>query len=88
VSHGCEADFGAQLDTVRPEGAAGELRTIVGDDAVRHAKAAHDPSEEFDRGLRGDGSNWLHFHPLGKFVDGDQQVLVATYCPRETTHDV
>src|SRR6185369_7061661 len=48
VSHRGEAELGAEALAVAPEDAAGELRAIVGDDAVWHAKMADQASDEFD----------------------------------------
>ena len=44
-----EAEFDAHLFAVSPEDATGELRAIVGDDAVRHSEAADQASDKFHR---------------------------------------
>ena len=49
VSHRGVGDLGAKAAAVGLEGAAGELRAVVGDDAVGHAKAADQPPDEFHR---------------------------------------
>ena len=46
MRHRGVADLGAEAVTVGLEGATGELRAIVGDDAVRHAEAANQALDE------------------------------------------
>jgi hypothetical protein len=53
---------------------ARELRPIVGDDGIWHFKAMDDVHEKFHRLLCPEIRNGAHLHPLGKFVDCDQQV--------------
>ena len=68
MSHRGEADLGAHPLAVVLERSTGELRAVIGDDAVRHPETAHDPPNELARRLRSDG---LRFYPLGELVDGD-----------------
>ena len=48
VSNRGKTDLAAKVLDVLHEGATGELRTVVGDDPVRHTKTAHNPFEELD----------------------------------------
>ena len=48
VSNRGKANLAAKVLDVLHEGATGELRTVVGDDPIRHTKTAHDPPEELD----------------------------------------
>ena len=59
------------------------MRTVVGDDAVRHPKSAHETLDELDRRTSWDGANGFHFRPLGELVDGDVEIAVASWRPRE-----
>ena len=49
VSHRGVADLDTKGAAVGLENAAGELRAVVGDDAVGHAKAADQTPDEFHR---------------------------------------
>ena len=55
----------------------GELRAIVGDDAVMDPKPAHDALDELDGRASRDGADGFHLRPLGELVDGDIEVAVA-----------
>jgi hypothetical protein len=79
VSNECIAYPGAKLVAIILKLLAGELGAEIGDYAVRHTESAHNPSDELDGGLRGDGSNWFNFHPLRELVNGDQQILVSSH---------
>jgi hypothetical protein len=53
VSDRGEADLDVDRCIVLPEQPASELATVVGDDAVRHTKTAHQPTYELD------GCRWI-----------------------------
>ena len=73
----------SKVSTVCLEKIASELRTIVGDDAVRDPKLAHEAFDELDRGAGWDGADGFHLRPLGELVDGDFEVAVAPRRLRE-----
>jgi hypothetical protein len=56
---------------------ARELGPVVGDDGVGHSEAVDDVGEERHRPLRPKICNGVYLHPLGEFVDCDQQLGVA-----------
>jgi hypothetical protein len=58
----------------------GELGAIVRDDAVGYPKAMDDVGEEQRDLLRSDVSNGTGLDPLGKLVNGDEQVGEAPGC--------
>ena len=62
---------------------AGELRTIVSDDAIRDPEPAHEALDELDCRTNWDGADGFHLHPLGELVDGDVEVKVAPRRSRE-----
>jgi hypothetical protein len=59
---------------------AGELGTIVRDDAVGNPKAMNDVGEEQHGLLRSDVGNGTSLDPLGKHVNGDEKVGEAPSC--------
>jgi hypothetical protein len=65
-----------------------ELRAIVDDDGVWDPKAMDDICEERHRLLGPDAGQGSDLNPLGKFVDGDQQVLEAPGCLLQGTDEV
>src|SRR3954471_19177598 len=87
VCHRSVAYLRSKVSTVCFEEVTGELRTVVCDDAVRHPEPAHDAPDEPDRGTHGDGADSLHFCP-GEFVNGDVEVAVAPWRPRERSQNV
>src|SRR4051812_25767570 len=88
VRHQSVAYLRSKVSTVCFEEVTGELRTVVCDDAVRHPEPAHDAPDEPNRGTRGDGADSLHFCPLGEFANGDIEVAVAPWRPRERAQNV
>jgi hypothetical protein len=58
-----------------------ELGAVVRDDAVRNPKAMDDVGEEQHGLLRPDAGDGSCLDPLGKFVNGDEQVGEAPTCP-------
>ena len=59
------------MPTVLEEGLTCELGAVVSDDPVGDSEMTHQASDKLDGGLRRDLPDWLHFRPLGEFVDGD-----------------
>jgi hypothetical protein len=59
---------------------AGELRPVVGDDGVGHPEPVDDVGEECHGLLRLEICDQAHLDPLGKLIDGNQQVGVAPGC--------
>jgi hypothetical protein len=59
---------------------ASELGASVHDDAVRNPEAMDDVGEEQHSLLRLDAGDGSGLDPLGKFVDGDEQVGEAPDC--------
>ena len=49
VCHRSVAYLCSKVSTICFEEIAGELRTVVRDDAIRHPKPAHEALDEFDR---------------------------------------
>ena len=49
VCHRGVAYLRSKVSTICFEEIAGELRTVVGDDAIRHPKPAHEALDELDR---------------------------------------
>ena len=88
VSNGGITDLRAHVGIVGVEQAAGELRAIVGDDAVRHAEAANQALDEFHRKSRRDVPDWLHFCPLREFVGSDIELAVAPDSSQERSQNV
>jgi hypothetical protein len=59
----------------------GELSAIVRDDAVGNSKAMDDVGKKEHNLLRPDAGDRTGLDPLGKFVNGDEQVGEANSCP-------
>ena len=59
------------------EKVAGELRAIVGDDAIRNPEMAHEALDELDGRAGWDGADGLYLCPFGELVDGDVEVAIA-----------
>jgi hypothetical protein len=59
----------------------GELGAIVYDDAVGNPKAVDDVSKEEHSLLRLDAGDRTGIDPLGKFVNGNEQMGETTGCP-------
>jgi hypothetical protein len=70
------------------ECAAGELGSIVSDDSILDPKPTNDGLDKLDYGLLVDLDHKGRFRPLGEFVDGDVEILVPYYGPREQSQDV
>jgi hypothetical protein len=58
-----------------------ELGAIVRDDAVGNSKAVDDVGKKEHNLLRPDAGDRTGLDPLGKFVNGDEQVGEAPNCP-------
>jgi hypothetical protein len=56
-----------------------EVGSIVRDDAARYTEAEDDAFEEFDSRCSCLIGYWYGLNPLGKFVDGYQQICMATW---------
>jgi hypothetical protein len=67
---------------------AGELGVIVRDDAVGNPKAMDDVSEEQHVLLRSDIGNRTGLDPLGKLVNGDEQVGETPSCSLQGSNQV
>ena len=72
-----EAKLGAEIFTVCPEEAAGELRAVVCDDAVWYSETADDTPDELDSCSCWDGAYGFHFCPFGELVDSNKEETVA-----------
>ena len=88
VRHQSVADLRSKVSTIRLEEIASELRTVVGDDAVRDPKSAHEALDELDRRASRDGADGFHLRPLGELVDVDVEVAVAPRRSRERAQDI
>src|SRR3954469_25736184 len=88
VCHRSVAYLRPKVSAICFEEITGELRTVVCDDAVWHPEPAHDTPDELDRGARGDGTDNLHLCPLGELVNGDVEVAVAPWRPREWAQNI
>ena len=75
--HRSVANLRSKVSTVGFEEVTGELRAVVGDDAVGEHETAHEALDELDRGAGWDGADGFHFRPLCELVDGDVEVAVA-----------
>ena len=88
MSNRREAELDPDLIAVLVEGITGELRAVVGDDAVLDPEAADDSSDE----LYSCASSYLGdrngFSPLGELVDDDVEELVAPDCSGEGPQDI
>jgi hypothetical protein len=58
-----------------------ELGAIVRDDAVGNSKAMDDVGKKEHNLLRPDAGERAGLNPLGKFVNGNEQVGEAASCP-------
>jgi hypothetical protein len=58
-----------------------ELGAIIRDDAVGNSKAVDDVGKKEHSLLRPKAGDRTGLDPLGKFVDGDEQVGEAANCP-------
>jgi hypothetical protein len=58
-----------------------ELGAIVRDDAVGNSKAVDDVGKKEHSLLRPDAGDRMGLDPLGKFINGDEQVGEAASCP-------
>jgi hypothetical protein len=67
---------------------ASELGAVVRDDAVGNPKAMDDVGEEQCGLLRSDVSNGTGLDPLGKLVNGDEQVGEAPGCSLQGSDQV
>ncbi len=57
VSHRSIADLRSKVSTIGFEEVTGELRAVIGDDAVGDPKTAHETLDELDRGASWDGAD-------------------------------
>ena len=83
MCHRSIADLRSKVSTACLEEIASELRTIVGDDAVRDTELTHEALDELNCGPDRDGADGLHLCPFGKLFDGDVEVVVAPRRLRE-----
>ena len=83
VCHRSVADLRSKVSTTCLEEIASELRAVVGDDAVRDPKLAHEALDELNCRPGWDGADDLHLCPFGELVDGDVEVAVAPRRSRE-----
>ena len=77
------ADLRSKVSTVDFEKVTSKLRAVICDDAVGDPEAAHEALDEFDSRASWNGTDGFHFRPLGKLVDGDVEIAVAPWRPRE-----
>jgi hypothetical protein len=67
---------------------AGELGVVVRDDAVGNPKAMDGVGEEQRSLLRSDVGNGMGLNPLGKLVNGDEQVGETPSCSLQGSDQV
>lgn len=77
MGHQCVVYLCTEVSTVNLEELTGDLRTVIRDDVVGYAEAAHEALDELDGGPSQDGAHGLHLCPLGEFVDVDVEVAEA-----------
>jgi hypothetical protein len=85
VSDRGEVDLDADRCAVILEQPAGELATVISDDAVRHIEMAHQPTDELDSRPGWNCAHRFHLCPLGELVDCDVEVAIALLRSREWT---
>jgi hypothetical protein len=78
MRHRCVLDLDAEFFGEFLKFVQGEVGVVVGDDTVQYAISVDDGLEELDRRSRLLVGHMDGFDPLGEFVDGDQQVSVAS----------
>ena len=78
----------SKVSTICFEEIAGELRTVVSDDAIRDPELAHEALDELDCRASWDGGDGFHLHPLGELVDVNVEVAVAPRRTRERAQDI
>ena len=88
MGYGSETKFGTKGFAVGPEETAGELRAVVGDDAIGHSKTADDASDELDSSTGWDGAHRFHFCPLGEFANSHEKEAIAPLRPWKGSQDV
>ena len=88
VRHQSVAYLRSKVSTVCFEEVTGELRAIVGDDAVGDPETAHKALDVLNHRTSWDGADGFHFRPHGELVDGDVEVAVAPRRSREWAQDV
>ena len=88
MRHRSVADLRSKVSTVRFEEITGELRAIIGDDAVGDPKTAHEALDELDHRDSWDGADGFNLRPLSELVDGDVEVSIAPRRLRERTQDI
>jgi hypothetical protein len=66
----------------------GKLGVVVRDDAVRNPKAVDDVGEEYYGLFRPDAGDRMGLNPLGKLINGNEQVGEATSCPLQGSDQV
>jgi hypothetical protein len=71
-----------------PKGGANEGYTHVGNDPVGHTEVMCDVSDELCRFFRCYFRNRSDFNPLGEFVDGNQNVFVASWGSAKRSYGV
>jgi hypothetical protein len=78
MCHRCVLYLDAEFFGELLEFAHGEVGAVVGDDAIWQAVSVDDRLKKLDRRSRFLIGDWDDFNPLGEFVDGDQEVSVAS----------
>ena len=83
-----KAEFGTQAFAVGPEETAGELRAVVGDDAIWNAKTTDDAPDELESCSGWDGAHHFHLCPLGEFINRHEKEAVAPLRPWKRSQDI
>ena len=83
MSYRGETKLGTKGFAVGSEETAGELRGVIGDDAIWNAKTADDAHDELDSCSGWDGAHRFHFCPLGEFINRHEKEAKAPLRPRE-----
>ena len=61
VRHRSVVDLRSKVSTICFEEVTGELRAVIGDDAVGDPETAHEALDELDRGTGWDGADGYHY---------------------------
>jgi hypothetical protein len=88
VSHGQPEHMDVMIIAEFQEPFVGELGAVVRDDVVGNPKAMDDVGEEQRDLLRSDVGNGTGLDPLGKLVNGDEQVGAAPSCSLQGSDQV
>ena len=88
MSYRGKTKLGTKGFTVGPEETTGELRAVVGDDAIGYAKTADDAPDELNSCSGRYGVHSFHLCPFCELVNHHEEEAVAPLQPREGSQDV